>query len=162
MSKSSPADLPYREGVGILLLNRQGRVFVGRRIDQTAEAWQMPQGGIDDGEDPQAAAFRELHEETGIRNVRLIAASRGWLSYDLPEDLRAKVWKGRYRGQRQKWYAMRFLGKDADIDLRTHHPEFDTWRWQDVALLPELIVPFKRPLYQQVVAEFGHLAVAGD
>jgi putative (di)nucleoside polyphosphate hydrolase len=151
-------DLPYREGVGILLLNPANEVFVGRRIDQTAEAWQMPQGGIDPGEDPEAAAYRELFEETGIRNVRLVAASRDWLSYDLPEDLRAKLWKGRYRGQRQKWYAMRFLGRDTDIDLKVHHPEFDAWRWAPLHDLPSLIVPFKRPLYELVVAEFAHLA----
>lgn len=150
--------LPYRLGVGILLLNPDGLAFVGRRIDQTAEAWQLPQGGIDADEDPRAAAFRELREETGITAADLIAESRDWLAYDLPADIVPKVWRGRFRGQRQKWYALRFTGRDADIDLNMHDPEFDTWRWAPMAELPSLIVPFKRPLYEQVVAEFGHLA----
>ena len=150
--------LPYRLGVGILLLNPDGLAFVGRRIDQTAEAWQLPQGGIDADEDPRAAAFRELHEETGITAAELIAESRDWLAYDLPADIVPKVWRGRFRGQKQKWYALRFTGRDADIDLNMHEPEFDIWRWAPMAELPSLIVPFKRPLYEQVVAEFGHLA----
>lgn len=150
--------LPYRLGVGILLLNPDGLAFVGRRIDQTAEAWQLPQGGIDTDEDPRAAAFRELREETGITAADLIAESRDWLAYDLPADIVPKVWRGRFRGQKQKWYALRFTGRDADIDLNMHDPEFDTWRWAPMAELPSLIVPFKRPLYEQVVAEFGHLA----
>jgi putative (di)nucleoside polyphosphate hydrolase len=148
---------PYRKGVGLLVLNRDGLVFVGLRVDRTAEAWQMPQGGIDDGEDPRQAALRELAEETGIGSAEIIAESRDWLSYDLPPDLADRVWKGRYRGQAQKWYALRYLGRDADIRLDAHEREFDAWRWVPMPDLPALIVPFKRPLYEQVVAEFSHL-----
>lgn len=150
--------LPYRLGVGILLLNPRNLAFVGCRIDQTAEAWQLPQGGIDADEDPKAAAFRELHEETGITAAELVAESRDWLAYDLPADIVPKVWGGRFRGQKQKWYALRFTGRDSDIDLNVHDPEFQAWRWVPIVDLPSLIVPFKRPLYEQVVAEFGHLA----
>ena len=142
-----PSALPYRKGVGILLLNGEGRVFVGRRIDTTAEAWQLPQGGIDPGETPQEAALRELEEETGARSVEIIAESRDWLSYDLPPELAGKVWGGRYRGQQQKWFAMRFLGGDGDINIETEHPEFNAWRWAGPAELPQQIVAFKRPLY---------------
>src|SRR3546814_534157 len=123
-------DLPYRPGVGVMLLNGQGLVFVGQRIDNTAEAWQMPQGGIDEGEDPRDTALRELEEETGIHRdlVAIIAETPGWLTYDLPDDLIGKLWKGRYRGQRQKWYLARFLGEDRDVDLDTPHPEFRAWK----------------------------------
>jgi putative (di)nucleoside polyphosphate hydrolase len=148
---------PYRPGVGMMLLNPDGLVFVGRRIDQTAEAWQMPQGGIDPGEDPRATAMRELAEEVGTDKAEIIAESRDWLLYDLPPELADSVWKGRYRGQKQKWFAMRFLGQDSDIDLATAHPEFEAWRWLPADRLSDLIVPFKRALYQQVVAEFRHL-----
>ncbi|MEQ9639637.1 MAG: RNA pyrophosphohydrolase [Alphaproteobacteria bacterium] len=148
---------PYRKGVGIVLLNRDDLVFVGMRVDQTVAAWQLPQGGIDDGEDPRAAAIRELAEETGVERAEPIAESRGWLSYDLPPDLADKVWKGRYRGQAQKWYAMRFLGTEDDIRLDAHEQEFSAWKWAPMVALPDLIVPFKRPLYEQVVAEFRHL-----
>jgi putative (di)nucleoside polyphosphate hydrolase len=151
------ASRPYRLGVGMMLLNRKGEVFVARRIDQTAEAWQMPQGGIDPGEDPRAAALRELEEEIGTNRAEIIGESRDWLSYDLPVDLADKVWQGRYRGQKQKWFALRFVGTDQDIDLATAHPEFDEWRWIGMPALPDVIVPFKRALYQQVVAEFRHL-----
>jgi len=155
---SADADLrPYRLGVGILLLNRKSNVFVGQRIDTRTEAWQLPQGGIDKGEEPHDAAFRELEEEIGTAKAEIIAESRDWLSYDLPGDLAAKVWKGRYRGQKQKWFAMRFLGKDKDIDVETKHPEFSTWKWAALPDLPELIVPFKRDLYRQVVEEFRDL-----
>lgn len=159
-SSSAPATLPYRPGVGILLLNRDNLVFTGQRIDQTAEAWQLPQGGIDDGEEPYPAALRELEEETSVTSVELIAESRGWLSYDLPPDLVAKVWKGRFRGQRQKWFAFRFTGRDSEINLKTKHPEFSQWRWLEMRDLPKYIVPFKQPLYVQLLAEFGHLAGA--
>lgn len=148
---------PYRDGVGIALLNRDDLVFVGRRIDQTAEAWQMPQGGIDPGEDPLPAALREMEEEIGVSSAlaEVIAESRGWLTYDLPPDLRDKVWKGRYRGQRQKWYLARFRGEDRDINIATAHPEFNQWRWIPFRTLPDMIVPFKRPIYEQIVAEFA-------
>ncbi|MCW5752611.1 MAG: RNA pyrophosphohydrolase [Alphaproteobacteria bacterium] len=150
-------ELPYRPGVGIMLLNREGLVFVGQRIDRTTEAWQMPQGGIDDDEDPREAAFRELKEEIGTDRAELVAESGGWMTYDLPAELVGKVWGGRYRGQKQKWYAMRYLGHDREIDLATGHPEFDAWRWVRPRELPALIVPFKRALYEQVLAEFRHL-----
>ncbi|MBC8793922.1 MAG: RNA pyrophosphohydrolase [Tagaea sp. CACIAM 22H2] len=144
----------YRPGVGLMLFDREGRVFVARRND-TPDAWQMPQGGIDEGEDPRAAALRELAEETGVTNAEIVGESEDWIAYDLPEDLRKKVWKGRYRGQRQKWYALRHLGTDKDIDLNAHEAEFDAWRWVELDALETLIVPFKRELYRRVVAELG-------
>lgn len=149
--------LPYRKGVGMLLLNAQGRVFVAKRIDMTSEAWQMPQGGIDAGEDPRTAAMRELKEEIGTDKADIIGESADWLRYDLPEHLVPKIWGGRYRGQEQKWYCLRFTGTDADINIATEHAEFSEWRWAPMETLPELIVPFKRELYSQLVAEFSHL-----
>jgi len=147
------SDLPYRLGVGIILMNAEGLVFVAERID-TPGAWQMPQGGIDEGEDPLPAAFRELEEETGTAKAELLVESRDWLAYDLPEEIRGKVWKGRYRGQKQKWFLFRFTGSDSDIDIATEHPEFSSWKWAAPRLLPEMIVGFKQDLYRQVVAEF--------
>jgi putative (di)nucleoside polyphosphate hydrolase len=145
----------YRPAVGIMLLNRRGRVFVARRIDMArTSAWQMPQGGIDPGETPRQAAVRELAEEIGTGKAEIVAESSRWLSYDLPAPLAATVWGGRYRGQRQKWFAMRFTGCDADIDLATAHPEFDAWRWVTPDELPGLIVSFKRRLYIDILAEF--------
>ncbi len=144
----------YRRGVGIMLLNGAGRVFVAERTD-TPGAWQMPQGGIDTGEEPAAAARRELAEETGVDRVTILAESRGWLSYDLPADLRGRVWQGRYIGQAQKWFAMRFDGTDADIRLDGAHAEFGAWQWIVPERLPALIVKFKRPLYEAVLAEFA-------
>lgn len=155
--QADPLRLPYRPCVGICLLNPDDQVFVGRRIDTLVEAWQMPQGGIDPGEDPEDAALRELEEEIGTRNCRIIGRTRDWLSYDLPPDLVGKVWKGRYRGQKQLWYAARFLGRDEEIDLRTRHPEFEAWKWVPLETLPELIVPFKRVLYHRIVEEFRPL-----
>lgn len=146
--------LPYRPCVGIMLLNAEGDVFVGQRIDTTVEAWQMPQGGIDDGETPAEAAFRELEEEIGTARARIIAESRDWLDYDLPEHLVGRVWKGKYRGQRQKWYAMRFEGQDSDINLATADPEFNAWQWLPAEKLPATIVPFKRALYERILEEF--------
>ena len=150
-------DLPYRACAGIMLLNQQGQVFVGQRIDSTLEAWQMPQGGIDKGEDAEAAALRELGEETGIApdKVSLIAIAPEELYYDLPDDLIGKVWKGKYRGQAQRWFLYRFHGEDTDIDIATAHEEFRAWRWIAPAELPEVIVPFKRALYEQVLAAFA-------
>ena len=147
-------DLPYRPCAGIMLLNREGLAFVGQRIDATVEAWQMPQGGIDDGEDAQTAAVRELGEEIGVGadKVELIAEAPDEFFYDLPDDLVGQVWKGKYRGQRQKWFLFRFLGEDIDIDIATEHPEFSTWRWIAPAELPGVIVPFKRKLYEDVLA----------
>lgn len=154
---SDPATLPYRPGVGILLLNRDGLAFVGRRLDQTAEAWQLPQGGIDEGEDPWPAALRELAEETSVRSVEKLGESRGWLTYDLPAELVGKVWKGRYRGQKQKWFALRFTGDDAEINVEVPHQEFGAWRWLHPRELPYYIVPFKRDLYVKLVDEFRDL-----
>lgn len=149
-----PRDLPYRPGVGIMLLNGDGRVFVAKRIDMTSEAWQMPQGGIDDGETPLMAAKRELGEEIGTRKAELLQESRDWLTYDLPDELIPKLWGGKFRGQRQKWFAMRFTGSDSDINIATDHPEFCEWKWLEPAQLPDIIVPFKRKLYAALVEEF--------
>ena len=151
------ASLPYRRGVGIVLFDKAGRVFAARRLD-TADAWQMPQGGIDAGETPRQAALRELEEEIGTAQAEFLAETEGWLTYDLPDDLVGKVWKGRYRGQTQKWFAFRFTGGDADIDINTAHPEFAEWRWVPFDRLVELIVPFKRELYRAVCSEFAALA----
>lgn len=150
--------LPYRPCVGVMLLNRQGKVFVAKRIDTMVEAWQMPQGGIDSGEEPENAVYREMMEEIGTRNAEIIHEMDPWLTYDLPEHLIGKVWKGKYRGQKMKWYLMRYLGQDSDIDLNTHHPEFSEWQWIDMDNLVHSIVDFKRPLYAQLVDHFGPLA----
>jgi len=150
-------DLPYRPCVGAILLNDRNDVFVGRRIDTTMEAWQLPQGGIDAGEDPEVSLFRELQEEIGTAKAEIIDRTRDWLTYDLPDDLLGKVWKGRFRGQKQIWFVMRFLGTDADINLDTPHPEFADWRWMDFYELPKVIVPFKRDLYEELVRRFGRL-----
>jgi putative (di)nucleoside polyphosphate hydrolase len=149
--------LPYRPAVGVMLLNAEDKVFVGQRLDSTLEAWQMPQGGTDPGEDSREAALRELEEETGIdrRNVEIIACASRQLDYDLPADLIGKLWKGRYRGQRQTWYLARFLGRDEDVNIATHEPEFRAWRWVDARELPRLIVPFKKALYEAVLEEFA-------
>ena len=157
LRKRPTAEAGYRRGVGVMLLDPRGLVFVGRRLD-TPDAWQMPQGGIDAGETPREAALRELAEEIGTDRAELLAESHGWLSYDLPPELGGRVWGGRYRGQTQKWFAFRFTGSDADIDLAAAaHPEFDAWRWVPADELPRLIVPFKRPVYEAVLAEFRHL-----
>jgi putative (di)nucleoside polyphosphate hydrolase len=151
------SDLPfYRPAVGIMLLNPAELAFIGRRIDMPAglAAWQMPQGGIDPGETPRQAAFRELKEEIGTDKAEILAETRGWLHYDLPSDIASRMWGGRWRGQRQKWFLMRFTGEDSDINPATEHPEFDAWEWVEPRRLPELIVPFKRPLYCDLLAEF--------
>jgi len=157
--KRRPYDeLPYRRGVGVVLFNDARKVFVAQRIDNPGPAWQMPQGGIDKGEEPLDAAWRELQEETGVTSAELLAESKSWLRYDLPLDLAGQLWKGKYRGQEQKWYAFRFTGKESEIDIAGEHPEFSSWKWAEFRTVPDLIVPFKRALYDQVVAEFGHLA----
>jgi putative (di)nucleoside polyphosphate hydrolase len=147
----------YRPGVGVMLLNAQRHVWVGQRLDSTLEAWQMPQGGLDPGEEALDGALRELEEETGIRPglVEIVARAKQELTYDLPEDLIGKVWKEPWRGQRQAWFLARFLGEDADIDIATAHPEFRAWKWAEPAEVPRLIVPFKQKLYQEIVDAFA-------
>lgn len=158
---TDPATLPYRPCVGVVLVNRDGLIFAGQRLDSTAPAWQMPQGGIDDGEKPRVAALRELWEETGVTadKVDFVAKTEDWVTYDLPPELLGKVWGGKYRGQKQKWFLFRFNGTDADIRIDSEHPEFARWRWIDADDMVASIVPFKRAVYEQVVAAFrAHLA----
>jgi putative (di)nucleoside polyphosphate hydrolase len=152
------SNLPYRPCVGIMLFNRDGAVFVGKRIDQTVEGWQMPQGGIDKGETPRQAALRELLEEVGTDQAEIIAEMDDWVTYDLPEHLVGVAFKGKYKGQRQKWFALRFTGQDSDIDLTAHEPEFSAFQWVSLEALPALIVPFKRETYKAVIAAFQNLA----
>jgi len=156
MSTLPFSDRPYRHGVGIMLLNSSGKVFVAQRID-TPGAWQMPQGGIDLNEDPLQTAFREMEEEIGTRNAHCIGQTDGWVHYDLPHKLADKVWKGKFRGQKQKWFLMAFDGKDTDINIDTEHPEFNAWQWTDFDALTQMIVEFKRPLYEKVVTELRPL-----
>lgn len=163
-------DLPYRPCVGMMVLNRDGRAFVGRRsngpehVDAT-HAWQMPQGGVDEGEDPYPAALRELYEETSIRSVEKIGEIPEWLHYDIPREIVGQAWKGKYRGQKQKWYAFRFTGDEREIDIVNpgggHDPEFVEWRWEKIENLPGLIIPFKRGVYERVVEAFAPLANRG-
>jgi putative (di)nucleoside polyphosphate hydrolase len=159
--------LPYRPCVGVMLINPQGQVWVGRRADHEGEPegkgtwWQMPQGGLDPGEDPEQAARRELAEETGVRSVCFLARSKDWLYYDLPSELIGIAWEGRYRGQKQMWFAARFEGDESEIDLgprEGHEQEFDAWRWVALRELPGLVVPFKRKVYVSLIAEFASLA----
>lgn len=146
--------LPYRPGVGAMLVNAVGRVFVAKRIDSTGDYWQMPQGGIDEKEYPEKAVFRELEEETGTNRAEIIAKSKRWRTYDLPEELIGKLWGGKYRGQRQKWFALKFLGEDSDIDIEAHEiPEFSDWKWVGIDELVNLVVPFKQSLYGDIVTE---------
>jgi putative (di)nucleoside polyphosphate hydrolase len=165
----APADLPYRPCVGVALFNRAGLAWIGRRSDANAEGegaghwWQMPQGGLDDGEDPKAAAFRELYEETSVKHATLIREAPGWFNYDLPKELVSKSWGGKYRGQTQKWFALRFDGEDSEIDVAhpgggKHKAEFSAWRWEKLHLLPDLVTAFKRDVYVKVVAAFSDLA----
>jgi putative (di)nucleoside polyphosphate hydrolase len=155
---SSPSDLPYRPCVGIMLFNADGKVFVGKRLDQTVESWQMPQGGIDKGETPRQAALRELKEEAGTGKAEIIAEMDDWITYDLPAHLIGIALHGKYRGQRQKWFALRFTGQESDIDLTAHEPEFSSYRWVTLEELPDLIVPFKRETYRSVIAILGQYA----
>ncbi len=140
-----------------MLFNGQGRIFVARRIDMPSAAWQMPQGGIDKGEDPPRAALRELKEEVGTDKGEIVAESPRWRHYDLPPELKSVLWGGRFRGQTQKWFLLHFTGEDRDIDIATEHPEFLEWKWVELNEVPRLIVPFKRMIYEDVVAEFGPL-----
>lgn len=158
--RSIVPDKNYRACVGIMLLNREGLVLVGNRVEREFRtAWQMPQGGIDPGENPRAAALRELEEEVGTAKATVLAEHPEWLRYDLPGEMARRTWRGRYRGQCQKWFAMRFLGQDRDIRLDAHHREFEDWKWVAMDDLPQLVVPFKRAVYEAVVEEFRHLAV---
>jgi putative (di)nucleoside polyphosphate hydrolase len=157
----SGSDLPYRPCVGMMLFNREGKVFVGKRIDQTLEAWQMPQGGIDEGESAREAALRELEEEIGTRSAVFLREYPEWLTYNLPPHLVGVALQGLYRGQKQRWFAMRFLGTDSEIDLKTEHQEFSDWQWVEIGALQGLIVPFKRAIYAAVVDAFGDLAKPG-
>ncbi|MEO8559099.1 MAG: RNA pyrophosphohydrolase [Rhodospirillales bacterium] len=145
----------YRRNVGMMLVNPAGLIFVGSRIDMPSDAWQMPQGGIDADETPRQAAMRELQEEVGTDKAEIIGESVGWLSYELPPRLARKLWRGKWRGQSQKWFVMRFTGQDSDIDIATAHPEFGAWRWVEPRQIAELIVPFKRALYGAVLEEFA-------
>ena len=161
MTPDEIAALPYRPCVGVMLINREGLIFAGQRVDMQVPAWQMPQGGIDAGEDPRAAALRELGEEIGVTPdlVEVIAKTPAPLAYDLPPELVPNIWKGRYRGQEQHWYLMRYLGRDDQIDIALPHPEFSSWRWIGADEMLEAIVPFKREIYAQVIGVFRkHLA----
>jgi putative (di)nucleoside polyphosphate hydrolase len=151
------SDSGYRPAVAVMLLNGKGQVWVGQRLDNALDAWQMPQGGLDPGETPQEGAYRELEEETGIARdrIEIIARAPDELRYDLPEDMIGKVWKEPWRGQRQTWFLARFLGTDQDIDIATADPEFRAWKWADPAELPAMIVPFKKRLYEQVLEAFA-------
>ena len=171
MGRNSAPEPTYRPCVGVMLFNRDGLVFIGRRRSEAGPehvaddyAWQMPQGGIDPGEDPYEAALRELYEETNVRSVTLLAEAPEWYSYDLPGWVAGRAWKGRYCGQKQKWFALRFTGADDEIDIDhpggRHRPEFEAWRWEAMHRLPDLIIPFKRPVYEKVVTAFSHLAKA--
>lgn len=169
MSRAAIEKLGYRACVGVMLLNRSGLVWVGHRPDQPDEEgagswWQMPQGGIDGGEDPKTAAIRELLEETGVSSAQLIAEAPEWYYYDLPPHLIGKSWGGRFRGQKQRWFALRFFGDDREVDLAPfgHKPEFDSWRWASMDELEKLIVPFKRKVYREVIREFRHLAAVAS
>ena len=153
---SQESALPYRPAAGVMLLNRDGKVFVGQRLDSTLEAWQMPQGGLDEGEEPLQGALRELEEETGVRaeHVEVVTRTPGELLYDLPEDLVGKLWKGKWRGQRQIWFLCRFTGTDQDVNIVTPQPEFRAYKWADPSELPAMIVPFKKKLYGDVLKAF--------
>jgi putative (di)nucleoside polyphosphate hydrolase len=147
-------NLPFRQCVGIMMINDEKKIFVGQRIDNKYDAWQMPQGGVEAGENLEEAAFRELKEEIGTNEIKILARAKQWYSYDIPDHLITKFWEGKYRGQTQMWFLAYFKGKDGDIDLNTHEPEFKTWMWAAPKTLPDIIVPFKRKLYEDLLHEF--------
>ncbi len=151
---STSKNLPYRKGVGMMVFNDNKKIFVGKRIDNQ-KAWQMPQGGVDQNEDYETAARRELYEETGIQSIRIVQRSKGEYTYDLPEYLLGKIWKGKYRGQKQNWFLIKFLGPDSEINLNQKFPEFNEWKWVDIKELPNMIVPFKKKLYLSIIQEFN-------
>lgn len=159
MSLKDYATRPHRPCVGIVLMNSEKKVFTGRRVDDPDWHWQMPQGGIDAGETPLQAALRELEEETGTDKADLLAEMPDWVTYDLPPDIADRVWKGRYKGQKQRWFCLRFTGVDTDINIATEHPEFEDWRWMDLQETVEAVIPFKRGIYRQVADAFAHLTV---
>lgn len=158
MTPDQIAALPYRPNVGVMLINPQGLIWAGQRLDSQTPAWQMPQGGIDADEDPRVAALRELEEEIGVPPalIQVVDQTDDWLAYDLPHEIVPRMWKGRYRGQKQMWYLLRYLGRDDQIDIARAHPEFSAWRWISADEMIAAIVPFKRPIYEQVVARFRH------
>ena len=151
--------LPLRSGVGIVVLNQKNKIFVARRIDNPKNFWQMPQGGVDDGEEFLAAAYRELEEETSIKNVELVSELDGFITYDLPDRLLGIIWKGKYRGQIQKWFLMRYLGNDGEINIKTKNPEFLDWKWIDLKEITNIVVDFKLHVYQQVQAKVEKILV---
>ena len=149
----------YRRCVGLVVINNDGLVFVGKRIDSNLNAWQMPQGGIENGESPRNAGLRELKEEIGTNNVKLIGEIDNWLNYDIPQKLSSKLWNGKYRGQTQKWLAFQFLGNDDEININTEDPEFKEWKWEEHKNLVNLAVPFKKDIYKKIINEFSHLFI---
>ena len=149
----------YRRCVGLVVINKDGLVFVGKRIDSNLNAWQMPQGGIENGESPRNAGLRELKEEIGTNNVKLIGEIDNWLNYDIPQKLSSKLWNGKYRGQTQKWLAFQFLGSDDEININTEDPEFKEWKWEEHKNLVNLAVPFKKDIYKKIINEFSHLFI---
>ena len=144
-------ELPLRLGVGIIVLNKENKVFVGKRRDNPTNKWQMPQGGVDRGENLMNAMKRELKEETSIRSIKILKELEGWTEYELPDYLLGKIWRGKYRGQKQKWFIVRFLGRDEEINLKTSHPEFIEWQWLDIENLPSVIVHFKKKVYEKLL-----------
>lgn len=155
--KKTEDELPFRHGVGMMILNKQGSIFVGKRVESKFEAWQMPQGGILTGETPSRAVFREMKEEIGCDSGKIIAETKKWYSYNIPDFLVSKLWAGQYRGQKQKWFLVEFLGENDDINIETETPEFREWKWASKDEILDIIVPFKKRLYKAVMKEFEHL-----
>ena len=160
--KDNFKNLPLRSGVGIVLLNKNNEVFVAKRIDNSKNFWQMPQGGVDDGEDFLTAAYRELEEETSVKNVKLIKELDGLIKYDLPDHLLGIIWKGKFKGQIQKWFIMRYLGNDSEINLKTKKPEFLEWKWVDLKQITELVVDFKLHVYEEVQKKVKEILIDGS